>query len=189
MILDLKSRSLILEVYVKRYRYLSDSQNKSDFRIYSLVFAWSFGLSCGMLFASIAEPYYLYSRMCVIQFLDVSISGLLISMLFPFLLSMFAIRFHITWPIFIFALLKSFIYCLSRCTFIYIYSGAGWLVNGLLFFSDTIVSFLLLWYWICAFSQIGKWNPRICLEFCIGAFFVCLFDYCFVLPTLTEVLA
>ena len=173
---------------MREYRFSYIGGRADSFHVYLLAFIWTFGLSGGILFSLKAEPLFT-SRMCAGVLTSVSIPGLLLLMIFPFILSLFAIRFRAMWAVFILALLKSFIYGFSRCMIIHIYFRAGWLVNILLFFSDTAISLLLLWYWISCLAHAGKWTLKTCFGLCAGAVLICVLDCCFVLPVLTGIMA
>lgn len=78
----------------------------------------------------------------------VSIVGLMLVTLFPFLIT--AIAFYLSKPylLLVISFFESFTYALSMCSVYIAFLQAGWLVCMLLLFSDTMVIAVLHWYWI-----------------------------------------
>lgn len=163
-------------------------RNTSRCSIYVLIFFWTFGLSFGMYFASMAEPD-IASWMCALSYSGVSILGLLIVTLLPFFLSLFAVRFHQPWIIILLAFVKSFIFGYWRSFNILLFNNVGWLINFLLFFSDTCIVILLLIYWIVIFCQRRPSTMPLFWFIIITSCFLCMFDWWFISPILTAVLA
>lgn len=155
---------------------------------YIIGFLWSFGMSVGILMAFGAEPH-ISSWMCVLSDDNVSILGLLLVTLVPFLVSCIAIRFHLLPILFAVAFVKSFIYSYCRCLILQIFANAGWLFNFLVFFSDTLATFVLLFYWYYGLhntKSIGWKALLMCV--CVVVLF-CIIDYCVIAPLLIEIMA
>ena len=157
-------------------------------RILMLIFLWVLGLFLGLYIAAKVEPL-IYSQMYVCGYTSVSIAGLLSVMLLPFVLSLLAIRFRVIWAIFFFAFLKSFLYGYCRSAFVFAYADAGWLMNFLCFFSDSAVTVALLMYWSSCLKRPGRWNLRQYGIFSFASLMICLFDYYYIVPIWSVVIA
>ena len=154
--------------------------------IYILTFLWTFGLSSGMVLASRAR-LVTDSWMCAVTTNSVSILSLLITMLIPFLISFVAFRLGSAIMIYLLAFLKSFLYGFSRCLMIHLFLGATWFLNVFLFFSDSILTVILLLYWFHRFQKSNVYSLRNDLIYLFSAVAVCIFDYLIVLPIWTKI--
>lgn len=116
------------------------------FRRLTLAFFSVFGSSVGVITAYHADPYTLHLMRMAVS-MPVSIVGHSGVILFPFLIT--AVVAYIEKPYLLFPLsfLKSLLYSLSLTATCINYSFAGWLVSGLLLFTDSAAFFLLHWYW------------------------------------------
>lgn len=162
------------------------ARHKHFSSIYILTFLWTFGLSSGMLLASkarlVTDPW-----MYAVRTDSVSILSLLILMSIPFLVSFIVFRFRVTIVIHILAFLKSFIYGFSRCIMIHLFFSAGWFANIFLFFSDSILTVILLFYWIYSFQKNSILPLRSDFIYLFIVAVVCIIDYFIVLPSWTAI--
>lgn len=78
----------------------------------------------------------------------VSIVGLILSALFPYLITAVAYCFSKPYLFLPIAFFKTFLYTLVLCSVRTAFLQAGWLVCILLLFSDTVAVAVLYWYWI-----------------------------------------
>lgn len=107
---------------------------------------WIAGLPIGYLFVGqLSETYYSLMRMAVKT--PVSIVGLMTVIFLPLLLSVVALAFSKPLLFVPLAFLKSFLYSFTVSAVMFVFNDAGWLVAGLLLFSESLMNVLLLWFW------------------------------------------
>lgn len=155
---------------------------------YCLVFFWTFGFIAGALFASATELdkfFWMYA----IQNSRVSILSLLLVMVFPFILSLFAIRFSQCWLLLFLALVKSFVYSYCRCLIVRLFLGAGWFLNIFFFLSDSGCALILLSYWLYGLCRLGNWTLRSFYVCSFSAVLICYFHWQIITPVLSAILA
>lgn len=120
-------------------------------RLFLLAFIWCLSLGSGTLFAYFTRDVTV-SLMCTAPSCRVSIFSLVVTLLFPLLLSAAAVYFSIPDAIYPAVILKgiSLGYCLLGS--VMAYGNAGWLVCSLLTFSQTLMSVPLMWFWTVCLS-------------------------------------
>lgn len=112
-----------------------------------LAFSWVCGLSFGLFLASRMHGDY-SSLMRTVITNRVSIVGLLIILLFPFILSVVAIHFSRTGFLYLLSAGKGI--CFSFCVYLIMaeFSSSGWLLCRLLLFSELCILPPLFYLWI-----------------------------------------
>lgn len=158
---------------------------KCRFCVVFLAFFWLAGISFGLYAANLASVH-ISSLMLTLVDQRVSIVGMLIIFIFPLLLSAVLIHFSAHRLLFLFAFLKAFCYSFSSCCIFLSFGSAGWLIQSLLMFSDTVLAIVLLWFWFRFFSaktvELGRDAGICCI---ITACVVCI-DYFMVSPFLAS---
>lgn len=156
-------------------------------RLFFLAFIWCLSFSIGIVFAYFNQNITV-SLMCTAPLCRVSIFGLVITLLFPLLITAVAVHFsipHLIFPIVIFKGI-SFGYCLfgSFLTF----GSASWLVYSLLTFSETVMVVPLLWLWVvylCGSTISLKRKFTLCV---LAALMLGIVDYFMVSPYLATLM-
>lgn len=112
-----------------------------------LAFAWILGLVCGSMTALSADRSFL-PLMRLAPLGQMSIVGLLVSILLPFLFSAVGLSLFGHWFLTLFVFVRAFLLsCVMSGVFI-TYGSAGWIVDLLFLFSDFLFTPVLLWFWI-----------------------------------------
>ena len=145
------------------------------------------GVSVGVITAYYADPYFLdLMRMAVS--VPVSIVGLSGVILFPFLIS--AVILYVEKPYLLFPLsfLKSLLFSLAFTATCINYTFAGWLVSGLLLFTDSVSFLLLQWYWIRNINGFQKTATSDLLCIFLLALIIGIADLLLVSPYLTALM-
>lgn len=141
------------------------------------------GAVLGVIVSFSSEPYIsLMMRMAASS--RVSIFGLMLSAIIPFLVTVVAYCFSKPSLFFPISFFKAFSYTLAMCSVRTAFFQAGWLVCMLLLFSDTAAILLLYWYWI---RNIHGFRDSALTEmlFCIAVtLIVAVIDYIWVFPFL-----
>lgn len=112
-----------------------------------LALSWSLGLFAGVFFGIQAGPSVL-SLMRAASVSRVSIVGLLICNVLPFLISAFAVSLQRSLLLPVIAFLKAFSFGFCAMAIVRAFGTAGWLVGGLLLFSDCLSLPALCWFWL-----------------------------------------
>jgi hypothetical protein len=152
-----------------------------------LAAVWFSGLVLGIFFFYRMSPSFV-SLMRGLEISSVSIVGVLVSNLLPFLISAFAVYFHKIWLIFLLAFLKALVFGCSGGLITVAYGAAGWLVRWLTMFTDSIICPALLYFWCRHTSG----DHRLCGRevagyFCFVAFVIWL-DFSVVSPFLARII-
>lgn len=164
------------------FSFLHCSPKRSVF-----AFLWVGGMILGAVL-SLSADTLLVSTMHAAVHSSMSISGLLISILLPLFLT--ALTVSISQPMLLFPIvfLKAFLYSYIRVGLLVSFDVAGWLLQMLLMFSETL-TLPLLWYcWLRAASDDRRAAFRcalICTFFAVG---IGCFDYAFVVPFLARLI-
>lgn len=112
-----------------------------------LAFSWTLGLSAGVYFAGTMQSS-VFSLMRAAASSRVSIVGLIVLLIFPLLLSAFAV--YLSAPICLlpvsFCRGAAFGFCSLGA--LYAFGSAGWLVRLMLLFSASAMTVPLFWFWI-----------------------------------------
>lgn len=148
---------------------------------------WSIGLMIGMLAAAGAgDSFFLMMRGADVS--AVSIPGLLMITVLPFLLTAIAVSFSQPWLLAVLVFLKAFSYGFCAFGISRVFADADWLVRLLLMFTDGCGLPLLMWLWLRhnSISRKRFWSE---LTVCI-AVSVCLgiLDHYYVSPFLAVLL-
>lgn len=142
---------------------------------------WASGLVCGFCFSfHFSETFYSVMLSAVDSRL--SIVGLFFLLTFPFLISAVLLRYTSPLALFPFVFIKAFSFGLCLCATAIAFGDAAWLVRLLLFFSDSVVTVFLLWFWlrnIC--GNRGALNADLLLCIVTSVLVGCI-DFCFVSP-------
>lgn len=112
-----------------------------------LMVCWISGLMLGMITAvGAGDSFFLTMRGA--DLIAVSIPGLLLVTLLPFLLTAIAVIFSRPWLLLAVIFCKAFSF--GFCTFgiLSVYASASWLVQLLLMFTDGCTLPLLMWFWL-----------------------------------------
>lgn len=99
-----------------------------------LILFWLVGFGSGVFTAAGADNIVSLMRACCDA--GVSIVGLLLVPLFPFLISAVAVYFSLPWLLCLTAFLKSFLSAFCACAVFLVFKGAGWLILPMLQFTD-----------------------------------------------------
>jgi hypothetical protein len=144
---------------------------------------WLSGLILGTIFSAIAgNHYFLLMRMAPQS--HVSIVGLAVTVLLPFLLSAFAVYKDRPWMLHLICSTKVFTFAFCGFGITAAYGGAGWLVRLLLQFSDICTVPILCWFALRHLTgkRIGwKRDIGICLGLAVA---VCCLDLWYISPFL-----
>lgn len=131
------------------YRYirfgLPDSSRKE--RRFLLAFTWISGLFLGLLISHMADPFS-DAWMRSLSYSAVSIVGLLVVTVLPFLLSAFLVFFFSPGLLYPLCFGKAFAFFLVMQSVCAYWDSAGWLVRCLLLFSDSLSCVVLYCFWL-----------------------------------------
>ena len=163
------------------HRYSISSRNPFLICKIAISAAWVFGLICGVFFALHTSDITV-SLMRSVLYDRLSIVGLLVALVFPFVLSAILLRYLSTLAIVPLVFLKAYLFSWCACGVYFAFGDAGWLVRWFLIFSDSLIVVLLLWYWLSHAS--GRRDAmKSELFLCITtALLVGCFDYCVISP-------
>ena len=139
------------------------------------------------LFGLLASAYFVHqttfaSLMCSVLFLRISIFGLLTSLAIPLFLTYILLRFFSFYYVLPLVFLKAFSFMCCYFGITSAFGNAGWLVSGMVLFSDFFLVTLLLLQWFNAAT--GKmYSPeKYLVVYCILPIIVVCFDYLVVSP-------
>lgn len=153
----------------------------------SLICAWFFGLAAGVGLSFLADDSFL-STMRAAASSHVSIIGLLSAILLPLLFSAFAVYISQPQLLLPVAFCKAFLFSYLAFGVTAAFGTAGWLVRGLLMFSDCLTLPLLWWFWLRCL-RIPKEDATHCFFFaCAAALLIGCVDYCTVSPFLANLI-
>jgi hypothetical protein len=154
----------------------------------SLAFVWLTGLILGgMAFRYAGSD--LVSQMPLAVQSQPSIFGLLASCLLPFLFSAFAVYLHAPRLLYGICFLKAFIFAYISWGVMGAFGGSGWLLRGLLLFSDLWGAAVLFFYCQRHISGLRGFS------FCAFGIYVCMLvlvsgvDHSFISPLLRRLLS
>ena len=145
------------------------------------------GCVLGVAVASSADPY-LISMMRQAVCAPVSIVDLLFVILFPFVIT--AVISYISKPILLLPVcfLKTLGYSFMIYAICKEFSGAGWLVAGLLLHSDTVCMITLYFFCLCYLTGFNQNGKRDIVVATIITSAISLLDVCLVSPFLTALI-
>lgn len=154
-------------------------RNSFSVRAARLTVFWLLGLLTG---AFVLSQTSIASLMCSVSFPRISIIGLFAAQVIPFLISYVLLRFLPFNFILLFAFFKAFSFICCYGAFMIHYGDAGWLISGMVLFSDFFLVVLLLFDWFNFAAGEKYWLRS-------GSFFhilfltlIGLFDYIVVSP-------
>ena len=115
---------------------------------------WLFGILISHLVFQFARPVLL-SVMPGITRGALSIIGCVFVAFLPFLITGFAVYFHIPGLIYPLCIFRSFIGSITALSIMFMFGSGGWLMHFLLCFSQNCSSVLLLFFWMyrCYYSK------------------------------------
>lgn len=128
---------------------------RSQYRVIFLACLWLFGLVLGFYISAAGSESSVYlMRTAVLR--SVSIVGLLVVLIFPFVISAVLIHYVSAKCIYPLAFLKAifFAFCLHSITLAF--GSSSWLVRWILMFSESCMVVILLWFWIRNISGSGR---------------------------------
>lgn len=158
---------------------VSNSRCRSS--VWFLAFSWICGISAGLFLASCMHCDSA-SLMRALILERVSIVGLLIVLLLPYVLSVAAFYFSARALIYLIAAGKGI--CFSFCIYLLMaqFSTAGWLLCRLLFFSDFAILVPMFLFWIRCLNCDQQSLTRDSLRYLIVALGAWIMDCCFISP-------
>lgn len=142
------------------YIYSADFRR---FRRPALAFSWLLGLLCGVwLFRTQGSSLRAFFPDAASG--SVTLFSLLLSGVVPLLMSAVAVYCASDVLIFGICFLKAMLYAYLGCGVLAAFAQAGWLVRGLLLFTDTLGCAVLYWFWdrIIRDPQAGKLQAVLC---------------------------
>lgn len=156
-------------------------------RVVLLAFSCFIGAACGIYAAFRSEDSVL-SLMRMAVSAHVSIVGLTVSALLPFLFAAFAA--YLEQPVFlcILCFLRMFAFTFVGCCLHLAYGSAGWLLRCLFQFTDGCVLALLCWFSLRQISASTTFPVRdmaVCCGLCIVT---CAMDYLMISPFLASLI-
>lgn len=142
---------------------------------------WLSGLYAGYAFFSHISASSITLMLSVAEN-RMSIVGLLLSRILPFVIFAISLRYSKLFFVFTVIFLKAFSFSWCACSLTVAFGDAGWLVRWLLLFSDSCSVVLLLWFLFRNTVNSGT-SLRTDLSLCITASVAigCV-DFCFVSP-------
>ena len=151
-----------------------------------LAFSWSFGSLFGVLIVRSASEYFVPFVRSVVSG-TVSVSGLLASVLFPFLFSELAILYRRSF-LYLICFIKAF--CLGVCVkgIALAYGSSAWLIYSLLLFSDNLIIPVLYAYWLRALEGSSFQRNLSFMVHVIYSVIIVLLDVYLISPILSEVI-
>lgn len=129
----------------------SPCQGRKGFRFY-LAFSWISGLICGSV-VSVSAGTSLSSLMRGALYASVSIVGVLCVSVLPILFSAYAVflsNFALLLPV---CFTKAFLFSFVSLGISRAFASAGWLMRGLLLYSDWTSLPILYWFWLRSLSS------------------------------------
>ena len=152
-----------------------------------LAFSCCFGAVCGILAAFRSEESFLsLMRMAVTS--HVSIVGLTVSALLPFLFAAFAVYLGQPFFLCILCFFRMFAFTFLGCCFHLAFGSAGWLLRSLFQFTDGCCLALLCWFSLRQLSASYAFPVRdlsVCCGLCIVT---CAIDYLMISPFLASLI-
>lgn len=148
-----------------------------------LAFSSCAGAVLGVAIAYNMEPYF-FSMMRMAASGHVSIVGLLLVIIFPFLISAIAVYLSKPYLFLPLSFFKCCVYSLVLCGICIEFSSAGWLVCMFLLFSDTFTILALHFFWIRYLHGFRKFAFKELLITLSASLCFCFLDYIWVSPFL-----
>lgn len=166
-----------------RFLHHSSSCTFRKWADWILAFSWLSGLGAGALVFRFADDISV-SLMRSAAESPVSIVGLLICTLLPFLFTAFAVYLSLPRLLIPISFCKAFAYAYVSCAVLTAFGTAGWLVRALLLFSDTCCAGLLYGCWMRCLSGTYVVSPAGIVLYGAFASIAALLDFGFFAPLL-----
>lgn len=115
--------------------------------LWLLMLSWLLGMFFGIL-AAVASSSFLIPMMRQSVQCSVSIPGLLVATVVPFLISAFAVSLSEPWLLLIISTIKAFSFSFCACGVSLAFGQSSWLVRFLFLFSDHLLIPLMYLYWM-----------------------------------------
>ena len=112
-----------------------------------LVAVWITGVWAGYLLYRSSEHIFI-SLMCGSYRSFVSIVLLLAGVTLPFLITAYAVHYKQLYILYFLCFIKAFSYCIAVLATYGAYGAGGWLMHGLLLFTENVSVCLLLFLWL-----------------------------------------
>lgn len=153
----------------------------------TLALLWICGLLTGSLVSLSADEILAPTMLAAISG-GLSISGLLLVLLFPLLLTAAAV--FISRPVFLYpvAFLKAFLFAFTGIGLLLSLASSGWLIRCLLMFSDSLLLPFLWLLWLQIVSGPDRFAMRRFLTVSLLALLTGILDYFLVAPFLAGLL-
>lgn len=126
-------------------------------RVIFLAFCWMIGIGSGILFAANFGHLFTSLMYCALNSTG-SIVGFVSVLLFPFLVSAFAVFISRPWLLFGICFLKGFSFSAASFGMLLAFPSGGWLLRQLLMFSSLASLPLLFWYWLRHISSEAEYS-------------------------------
>ena len=152
-----------------------------------LALSWNLGFLSGLLIAVNGNSAF-FSLMRAAASCRVSIVGLWIVTLLPFLLSVIAIYFSRPYLIPVISFIHAFTFGYCVCGIAVAFGSAGWLVRWLMLFSAGCSSPIIYWFWLRHISGTAK---SLWTDFALCAvviLFITSLDYRIISPFLANLI-
>lgn len=151
--------------------------------IFALCVVFSAGL--GALFAASAGDIY-FHLMRKAPSCFVSIVGSAVTVLLPFLVSVFIITHSKPWLAYLICGIHIFLISSSCYAILRTFGTAGWLLQGMMQFPDICLTPVLIWLFVLRLS--GKCSRRVCVCCILFAVAIGMIDYCVISPFLANLI-
>ena len=155
---------------------------------YFLAFSWVVGLLSGMII-SLGHYPTTASLMRLAPTAQVSIVSLISAISLTLFLSATAVYYSQAWLLIPIVFSKAFIYAFVCAGVLASWGSAGWLLQLLLIFSDTMMLPVLWLFWLRACRQAGKSAISGIIPAVSAGFLICSIDLRFISPFLTDLLS
>ena len=151
-------------------------------RVCFLAFSWIISMTTGMLMAS--RDTSLFLLMCAAPKGSVTLAGLSIVLLLPLIILVCAILYNKFTVVYLLIATKAFIAGYLLYGLLICYGSAGWLVHALMFYSDSMMTIVLLWLSITHINGRRKSLTVHVITAFIAAAIIGITDYLIVSPFL-----
>lgn len=127
--------------------YFTNASFRRTLYVSMLCLTWCIGLLTGIFFVE-EISYNLFPLMRSAVSSRMSIVGLFLALIIPFLLSAFCIHFFHPLLTLIICFFKAYLFSVCAYGIVLSFANAGWLLRFLLLFSDSYANVFLLRFWI-----------------------------------------
>lgn len=152
-----------------------------------LSFCFIFGLLLGVITA-----YFAIEKGDIVFITSATFTAMLPVLVFvaivPLAISFLAVQFSAAAVLLPLCIIKSFCYGYCSCGVFMAYQDAGWLVRGLLLFSDSFLLVPLVWFWLRHLNGSKDHLKSDAILYLSFSLIVCFFDYLYISPFLALLL-